>query len=122
MERRSCWSRLPAAASLTAISESCKAILSNGTTGAPVAPKAFAAKRRGCGCLSCRSVCKIVTASLSAVTPSAWAAAVRIEGSGCLAKSAASAMADVSPNLSNPSTALALTCILASRVSARSNG
>ena len=64
----------------------------------------------------------MATACLSDVAASAWAAAARIEGSGCFAKSAASKTADVSPSRSSPSTALARTCILASRVRARSNG
>ena len=58
----------------------------------------------------------MVTACLSEVAASIWAAAARIEGSACFAKSAASKTADVSPNRSKPSTALARTCILASRV------
>src|SRR5207248_1102798 len=96
VEWRSCWSRLPAATRRMATSESSKPFLSNVVTGAPLLPRAFAAERRGCGCWSCRSVCKIATACLSEVAASAWAAAARIEGSGCLAKSAASGTADVS--------------------------
>jgi hypothetical protein len=121
-ERRSCWSRLPAAARRTATSESCRLFLSNGVIGAPLMPRAFAAKRRGCGCWSRRSVSKIATACLSDVAASAWATAARTDGSGCLAKSAASETADRSPSRSSPSTTLARTCILASRVSARNKG
>ena len=120
--RRSCWSRLPAAARRTATSASCKPCLSNGITGAPLMPSAFTAKRRGCGCWSCRSVCSMAIASLSDVADKAWAAAARIEGSGCLAKSAARETADMLPSRRSPSTALARTCMLASRVRARSNG
>src|SRR6185295_2357360 len=39
-ERRSCWSRLPAAARRTATSESCRLFFSNGVIGAPLMPRA----------------------------------------------------------------------------------